>query len=58
MGLSIPKSIATIKGSKLKQEGAMLITHWGLSGPSILKLSAWGAEELAKRNYSELVSNK
>ena len=51
MGLSIPKSIATIKGSKLKQEGAMLITHWGLSGPSILKLSAWGAEELAKRNY-------
>ena len=52
MGLSIPKAIATIKGSKLKQEGAMLITHWGLSGPSILKLSAWGAEELAKRNYN------
>ena len=51
MGLSIPKAIATIKGSKLKQEGAMLITHWGLSGPSILKLSAWGAEDLAKRNY-------
>ena len=52
MGLSIPKAIATIKGSKLKQEGAMLITHWGLSGPSILKLSSWGAEELAKRNYN------
>ena len=52
MGLSIPKAIATIKGSKLKQEGAMLITHWGLSGPSILKLSAWGAEDLAKRNYN------
>lgn len=52
MGLSIPKVITSIKGSKLKQEGAMLITHWGLSGPSILKLSAWGAEELAKRNYN------
>lgn len=52
MGLSIPKAIASIKGSKFKQEGAMLITHWGLSGPSILKLSAWGAEDLAKRNYN------
>ena len=52
MGLSIPKAIATIKGSKLKQEGAMLITHWGLSGPAILKLSAWGAQELAKNNYN------
>ena len=52
MGLSISKAIATIKGSKLKQKGAMLITHWGLSGPSILKLSSWGAEKLAKRNYN------
>lgn len=32
-------------------EGPLLITHWGLSGPAVLKLSAWGARELANRNY-------
>ena len=36
----------------LQSEGPLLITHWGMSGPAILKLSAWGAEELAKRNYN------
>lgn len=43
----------TIKDSKikLKEKGPLLITHWGLSGPSILKLSAWGARELKSRNY-------
>jgi len=33
------------------QEGPVLITHWGLSGPAILRLSAWGARELAAKNY-------
>lgn len=51
MGLSVNNVIASIKGSKLKQEGSLLITHWGMSGPAILKLSAWGAKELAKLNY-------
>lgn len=36
---------------ELKQTGPMLITHWGLSGPAILKLSAWGAEPLHQFNY-------
>lgn len=52
MGLSVNNVVARIKGSKLKQEGAILITHWGLSGPSILKLSAWGAQDLSKLNYT------
>ncbi|WP_272021909.1 NAD(P)/FAD-dependent oxidoreductase [Olleya namhaensis] len=37
--------------SKLESSGPLLITHWGMSAPSILKLSAFGALELAKRNY-------
>ena len=36
---------------KLKQTGALLITHWGVSGPAILKLSAWGARVLYDNNY-------
>lgn len=51
MGTSFP--MANIKIPQLKQEesGALLITHWGLSGPAVLKLSAWGARELAHLNY-------
>ncbi len=37
--------------TKLKSEGPLLITHWGLSGPAILKLSAWGAVDLFDMNY-------
>jgi predicted Rossmann fold flavoprotein len=37
--------------NKLEQTGALLITHWGISGPAILKLSAWGARILAENNY-------
>ncbi|WP_373055763.1 NAD(P)/FAD-dependent oxidoreductase [Zunongwangia sp. H14] len=40
-----------VQGEKLQEEGPLLITHWGLSGPAILKLSAWGARFLNKRNY-------
>ncbi len=52
MGLSLPNVTTSIQGTKLKNEGALLITHWGLSGPAILKLSAWGAIELAKNSYN------
>ena len=50
MGLS---SFATvkIKNSKLEASGPLLITHWGMSGPGILRLSAWGARELFNKNY-------
>ena len=52
MGLSINNVTVSIKKSKLKQNGSLLITHWGMSGPAILKLSSWGAQELAKQNYN------
>lgn len=50
-GVSLENAVAAVAGSKLKESGPILITHWGLSGPAILKLSAWGARELAMRNY-------
>jgi predicted Rossmann fold flavoprotein len=50
-GLSVPNARVTIEGTSLVQQGALLITHWGLSGPAILKLSAWGARALHEMNY-------
>ncbi|MDX1903449.1 MAG: NAD(P)/FAD-dependent oxidoreductase [Thermonemataceae bacterium] len=43
--------IIKIKNSNLIETGSMLITHWGFSGPAILRLSAWGAKQLAEKNY-------
>ena len=40
-----------IKNTQLEATGALLITHWGMSGPAILKLSAWGARILNDKNY-------
>lgn len=51
MGVSVEKARVKVIGGKLEDEGPLLITHWGMSGPAILKLSAWGARELANRNY-------
>lgn len=51
LGVSFDHTEVKITGTKLKEEGPLLITHWGLSGPAILKLSAWGARELAELNY-------
>ncbi|HQX97425.1 MAG TPA: aminoacetone oxidase family FAD-binding enzyme, partial [Chitinophagaceae bacterium] len=51
MGVSVPNATVRVIGAKLIQLGPLLITHWGLSGPAILKLSAWGARELADKNY-------
>ncbi|MDT0691496.1 NAD(P)/FAD-dependent oxidoreductase [Salegentibacter sp. F188] len=41
-----------VQGGKLQDEGPVLITHWGLSGPAILRLSAWGARELHDLDYN------
>lgn len=41
-----------VEGEKRESDGPLLITHWGMSGPAILKLSAWGARELHRLNYS------
>lgn len=51
MGISVKEAQVKINGSKLKETGPLLITHWGLSGPAILKLSAWGARELQQREW-------
>ncbi|MBF6641820.1 NAD(P)/FAD-dependent oxidoreductase [Flavobacterium sp. J49] len=40
-----------VKGTKLEASGPLLITHWGMSGPGILRLSAWGARILAEKKY-------
>ncbi len=55
MGLSTQASVK-INQYKLQESGALLITHWGLSGPAILKLSAWGARELFDRSYQFSIS--
>lgn len=51
MGVAVPDAQVRIIGSKLTASGPLLITHWGMSGPVILRLSAWGARELAAGNY-------
>lgn len=50
MGVSAVASVK-VKNSKLEASGPLLITHWGMSGPGILRLSAWGARELADKKY-------
>lgn len=57
-GVSVPDAEIKVDGSKLKSSGPLLITHWGMSGPGILKLSAWGARELYNFNYKfDLIIN-
>lgn len=51
MGVSLPDALVKITGTRLQQQGPVLITHWGLSGPAILKLSAYAARELAGKNW-------
>ena len=50
-GISVPNATVKIVGEKLESSGPLLITHWGLSGPAVLKLSAFGARILADKNY-------
>lgn len=52
MGIVVKKTRTSIQGTKLKSDGPLLITHWGMSGPSILKLSAFGARILNDCNYN------
>lgn len=51
MGVSVPNATVKIGGTKFTQSGPLLITHWGMSGPAILKTSAFAARELAACNY-------
>jgi predicted Rossmann fold flavoprotein len=51
MGLSVPDAYVRLEGTKLAYNGPLLITHWGLSGPAVLKLSSYGANWLHEKNY-------
>lgn len=51
-GIAFSDVTVRIQGSKLTSEGPLLITHWGMSGPATLKLSAWGARELSVSQYN------
>ncbi len=51
-GLSVSDAEASVPELKLAQRGPVLVTHWGLSGPAILKLSAWGARALHDAGYT------
>ncbi len=52
-GVSVPNAQVKViaNGTKLEQSGPLLITHWGMSGPAVLKLSAWGARDLKECRY-------
>jgi predicted Rossmann fold flavoprotein len=50
-GVSVENAVTTVPGTALKERGPLLVTHWGLSGPAVLKLSAWGARILHDREY-------
>jgi hypothetical protein len=52
MGVVAENTILTIQGSKIKSHGALLITHWGVSGPAALKLSSFGARLLNEMCYN------
>jgi len=51
MGIVVENALVTLPGTKLKSDGPLLITHWGMSGPAILKLSAFGARVLSEKDY-------
>ena len=56
MGVSVTDITIKVTGTKLQESGPLLITHWGISGPAVLKLSAWGARDLGNLGYHFKVS--
>lgn len=54
-GISLENVMVNIRGSNISQNGPVIITHWGLSGPAILKLSAWGARVLHEKKYQAVI---
>jgi hypothetical protein len=55
MGVAVPNGVVRIAGTKFLQQGPVLITHWGLSGPAVIKLSAWAAEFLHQNHYEVII---
>ena len=52
MGIVVENAQVSLPGTKLKSEGPLLITHWGMSGPAILKISAFGARLMSEKDYN------
>lgn len=52
MGVVAPNAIVRVQGTNLQTQGALMVTHWGMSGPAVLKCSAWGARILHDLNYN------
>ena len=50
-GVSVPNAQVSVQGTNQRQNGPLLLTHWGFSGPAILRLSAWAARDLAAVDY-------
>jgi predicted Rossmann fold flavoprotein len=50
-GVSVENAGVWVPGTNLRERGPLLVTHWGLSGPVVLRLSAWGARELSNADY-------
>ncbi len=50
-GVSVDEAVTAVRGTALEERGPLLVTHWGLSGPAVLKLSAWGARILHDCDY-------
>ncbi len=58
MGTVVEEASAMLAGTKFKSHGPLLLTHWGMSGPAILKLTSYGARHLAEQGYTgELLIN-
>lgn len=55
-GTTVEEAIVSLAGTKFKSQGALLITHWGMSGPAVLKLSSYAARQLAECNYKIALS--
>ncbi len=55
MGIVAEQASVRIAGEKWSTDGPLLITHWGMSGPAILKCSAYGARILAEKNYNSVI---
>jgi predicted Rossmann fold flavoprotein len=52
MGMSVPAVTIKVAGTKIVEQGPILITHWGFSGPVVLRASAWAARELSQLKYN------
>ena len=55
-GLVVDDSVVHLPGTKLRAEGALLLTHWGMSGPAVLKLTSYAARQLAENGYQGTLS--